>query len=124
MGGGKERDISVLGVFPDYKIVRNLVVITGRFFDSKDEQEHTKVGVITQKMAEELYGSQQEAIGKIIKLTGLPFTIVGTFRERVDTFGQSEVIDNSHADSVHGGRYFTDTPTCTSFIFRPPILRW
>ena len=25
------RDISVLGVFPDYKIVRNLVVITGRF---------------------------------------------------------------------------------------------
>src|SRR6185369_7154337 len=48
VGGGKERDISVLGVFPDYKIVRNLVVITGRFFDSKDEQEHNKVGVITQ----------------------------------------------------------------------------
>src|SRR5271165_1731119 len=39
VGGGKERDISVLGVFPDYRIVRNLVVITGRFFDSKDEQE-------------------------------------------------------------------------------------
>ena len=31
VGGGKERDISVLGVFPDYKIVRNLVVSTGRF---------------------------------------------------------------------------------------------
>ena len=52
VGGGKERDISVLGVFPDYKIVRNLVVITGRFFDGKDEQEHNKVGVITQKMAD------------------------------------------------------------------------
>src|ERR1700675_4720093 len=50
VGGGKERDISVLGVFPDYKIVRNLVVITGRFFDGKDEQEHNKVRVITQKM--------------------------------------------------------------------------
>ena len=93
VGGGKERDISVLGVFSDYRIVRNLVVITGRFFDSKDSQEHNKVGVITQKMAEELYGSQEEAIGKIIKLSGLPFTIVGTFRERVDTFGQTEVVD-------------------------------
>src|ERR1700687_5836762 len=36
VGGGKERDISVLGVFPDYRIVRNLVVIQGRFFDPQD----------------------------------------------------------------------------------------
>src|SRR4030088_45455 len=64
IGGGKERDISVLGVFPDYRVVRNLVVVTGRFFDAQDEQEHNKVGVITQKMAEELFGSQEEAIGK------------------------------------------------------------
>jgi putative ABC transport system permease protein len=97
VGGGKERDISVLGVFSDYRIVRNLVVITGRFFDSKDSQEHNKVGVITQKMAEELYGSQEEAIGKIIKLSGLPFTIVGTFREQI-----RRVIKSRHrAESVY-----------------------
>jgi putative ABC transport system permease protein len=117
VGGGKERDISVLGVFPDYKIVRNLVVSTGRFFDSKDEQEHNKVGVITQKMAEELYGSQQEAIGKIIKLTGLPFTIVGTFRERVDTFGQTEVVDYTMLIPYTVSRYFTDTPTVKQIYF-------
>src|SRR5882724_1534841 len=93
VGGGKERDISVLGVFPDYRLVRNLVIVTGRFFDEQDEQQHNKVGVITQKMASELFGSQEEAIGKIIKLSGLPFTTVGTFRERVDTFGQTEVVD-------------------------------
>src|SRR5467141_2744449 len=87
VGGGKERDISVLGVFPDYRVVRNLVIVTGRFFDEQDEQQHNKVGVITQKMASELFGSQEEAIGKVIKLSGLPFTTVGTFRERVDTCG-------------------------------------
>ena len=38
VGGGKERDISVLGVFPDYNVVRNLVILTGRFFDAEDEQ--------------------------------------------------------------------------------------
>src|ERR1700758_5474993 len=43
VGGGRERDISVLGVFPDYRLVRNLVVVTGRFFDEQDEQQHNKV---------------------------------------------------------------------------------
>ena len=117
VGGGKERDISVLGVFPDYRIVRNLVVITGRFFDSKDSQEHNKVGVITQKMAEELYGSQEEAIGKIIKLSGLPFTIVGTFRERVDTFGQTEVVDYTMLIPYTVSRYFTDTANVKQIYF-------
>jgi putative ABC transport system permease protein len=117
VGGGKERDISVLGVFPDYRIVRNLVVITGRFFDSKDSQEHNKVGVITQKMAEELYGSQEEAIGKIVKLSGLPFTIVGTFRERVDTFGQTEVVDYTMLIPYTVSRYFTDTANVKQIYF-------
>jgi putative ABC transport system permease protein len=93
------------------------VVITGRFFDSKDSQEHNKVGVITQKMAEELYGSQEEAIGKIIKLSGLPFTIVGTFRERVDTFGQTEVVDYTMLIPYTVSRYFTDTPNVKQIYF-------
>jgi putative ABC transport system permease protein len=117
VGEGKERDISVLGVFPDYRIVRNLVVLTGRFFDAQDEQQHNKVGVITQKMAEELFGSPQEAIGKVIKLSGLPFTIIGTFRERVDTFGQTEVVDYTLLIPYTVSRYFTDTPTVKQIYF-------
>jgi len=117
IGGGKERDIQILGVYPEYRIVRNLVVLSGRFFDAQDEQAHNKVGVITQKMAESLYGSQDEAIGKVIKLSGLPFTIIGTFRERVDTFGQSEVIDNTMVIPYTVSRYFTDTPTVRQIYF-------
>src|SRR5438874_2743983 len=117
IGGGKERDIQVLGVYPEYRIVRNLVVLSGRFFDAEDEQAHNKVGVITQKMADSLYGSQEEAIGKVIKLSGLPFTIIGTFRERVDTFGQSEVIENTMVIPYTVSRYFTDTPTVKEIFF-------
>jgi putative ABC transport system permease protein len=117
VGGGKERDISVLGVMTGYKLVRNLVVVAGRFFDAKDEQEHNKVGVITQKMAQELYGSQEGAIGQIIKLSGLPFTIVGTFRERVDTFGETEVVDYTLLIPYSVSRYFTDTPTVKQIYF-------
>src|SRR5215475_10026084 len=31
IGGGKERDVRVLGVYPEYTDVRNLVVLSGRF---------------------------------------------------------------------------------------------
>src|SRR5262249_54425441 len=97
--------------------VRNLVVLTGRFFDSKDEQEHNKVGVITEKMAVALFGSTDDAVGKVIKLSGLPFTVIGTFRERVDTFGQSEVVTNTMAIPYTVSRYFTDTPTVKQIYF-------
>jgi putative ABC transport system permease protein len=111
IGDGRERDLRVLGVFPEYVTVRNLVVVSGRFFDTQDEQQHNKVGVITEKMAQELYGSTSEAVGKIIKLSGLPFTVIGTFKERVDTFGQSEVIASTMVIPYTVARYFTDTPT-------------
>jgi putative ABC transport system permease protein len=117
VGSGKERDIQILGVFRAYRDVRNLVVVTGRFFDAQDERAHNKVGIITQKMAEELYGSPDNAVGKVLKLSGLPFTIIGTFKERVDTFGQSEVTTNTMLIPYTVSRYFSDTPTVKQIYF-------
>jgi putative ABC transport system permease protein len=117
IGNGKERDIQVLGVLPEYSSVRNLVVISGRFFDAEDAQAHNKVGVITQKLAEQLYGSTDDAVGKVLKVSGLPFTIIGTFRERVDTFGQSEVTSNTMVIPYTVGRYFSDTPEVKQLYF-------
>ncbi len=117
IGGGKERDIQILGVYPDYLTVRNLVVLSGRFFDTEDEQAHNKVAVITEPMAREIYGSDQNAIGKVIRLTGLPFTVIGTFKERVNTFGQSEVTDNTMVIPYPVARYFTETPTVKQIYF-------
>jgi putative ABC transport system permease protein len=117
IGNGKERDVRVLGAFPEYISVRNLVVLSGRFFDAEDEQAHNKVGVITQKLAEQLYGSTDEAVGRVLKLNGLPFTVIGTFKERVDTFGQSEVTSNTMVIPYTVGRYFTDTPEVKQIYF-------
>jgi putative ABC transport system permease protein len=117
VGNGKERDLQILGVYPEYLQVRNLVVLAGRFFDKQDSQAHNKVGIVTQKLAEQLYGSQKEALGKTVKLNGLPFTIVGIFRERVDTFGQSEVSDNTMLIPYSVIRYFQDTPTVKQIYF-------
>ena len=117
IGDGKERDVRVLGVLPEYRSVRNLVIVSGRFFDAEDEQSRNKVGVIQQKLAEQLYGSVDKAVGKVVKLSGLPFTIIGTFRERVDTFGQSEVTDNTMAIPYSVSRYFNNTPYVQQLYF-------
>jgi putative ABC transport system permease protein len=117
IGTGKERDLHVLGVLPEYSFVRNLVVVSGRFFDAKDDQAHNKVGVIQQKLANELYVSVEQAVGRVIILGGLPFTIIGVFRERVNTFGQSEVTDNSMVIPYSVSRYFTGTPYVQQLYF-------
>jgi putative ABC transport system permease protein len=116
IGLHQERDLDVLGVFPEYLTVRNLVVLSGRFFDGQDEQAHNKVGIITQKLAEQVYGST-DAVGKVVKLSGLPFTIIGTFRERVDTFGRSEVTNNSMVIPYTVTRYFTNSPKVQQLYF-------
>jgi putative ABC transport system permease protein len=107
VGNGKEQDILVLGTYPEYRTVRNLVIVNGRFFDDQDSRMRNKVGVITEKMARKLYADPDDAIGKVIKLSDLPFTIIGTFKEGVETFGQSEVQDNTMVIPLTVSRYFT-----------------
>jgi putative ABC transport system permease protein len=117
VGNGEERDLQILGVYPEYLQVRNLVVLSGRFLDRQDSQAHNKVGVVTQKFAQRLYESDQAALGKTVKLSGLPFTIIGVFRERVDTFGQSEVSDSTMLIPYSVIRSFQDIPTVKQIYF-------
>src|SRR5579872_1185034 len=116
-GFGQERDLQLLGVFPEYLTVRNLVLVSGRFLDAQDEQGRNKVGVVTELLAERLYGSVDAAVGKVVKLSGLPFTIIGTFRERVNTFGRSEVTADTMAIPYTVSRYFTDSPEVRQIYF-------
>lgn len=115
--GGKERDILVLGVAPEYLVVRNLDVLAGRFFDDRETQSRGKVAVITQKMAEMLHGDQDTAVGKEIKINGLPFVVIGTFRERVDTFGQTEISDDTILIPYTVARFFTSTDAVEQLFF-------
>ncbi len=117
VGNGKEQDILVLGVFPEYRQVRNLVLLAGRFFDPEDSQEHNKVGVITEKLALKLARTPEGAVGKVVKLNGLPFTVIGVFKERVETFGQSEVEENTMAIPYSVSRFFLPSNAVRQIYF-------
>jgi putative ABC transport system permease protein len=118
VGGGRQSDILVLGVDPAYRQVRNLKVLAGRFFDSEDSAGRSKVAVITEKLAQKLYGSSPVAVGQIIKLSGgLPFTIVGVFKESVDTFGQSEIQEDTMLIPYTVSRFFVPTAAVYEIYF-------
>jgi putative ABC transport system permease protein len=88
---GKQQDVKVIGTDGYYQSVRNIVSSSGRFLEDSDVTLRSKVAVLTDKLAERLYGSRAAAVNRIIKLFGLQFTVIGTFHEKVETFGQSEV---------------------------------
>src|SRR2546421_2772875 len=117
VGGGKERDILVLGVDPDYSRVRNLEVLTGRFFDSDDSLSHAKVAAVTQAFAKRVYGSESAAIGRDIKISKRAFVIIGVFRERVETFGQSEMAGDTILIPYTVGRYFSGNDSVKQIFF-------
>jgi putative ABC transport system permease protein len=117
VGGGITKQTTLLGVSPQYRIVRNLVVVSGRFFDDQDERAHDKVAVIVKPFAEELYGSANAAVGRTISVKGIPFVIIGVFREAFDTYGESEISDHTMLVPYPVVRYFTGTNTLKEIFF-------
>ena len=116
-GGGVTKDTLILGVDPQYQNIRNLIVTVGRFFDLTDDTEHIKSAVVTQPFARERYGSDDAAVGQVFQIQGIPFTIVGVFKEAVNDFGQSEIQDETVIIPYSVARYFSGTERVNQIYF-------
>ena len=104
---GKEQDVSVIGSDQHYPEVRNMVLLSGHFMDESDVQTRQKVVMLTEKLAQKLYGGPAAAVGKVIKLYGLQFTVIGTFKEKTGTFGLSEITNETVLMPITVIKYFT-----------------
>jgi putative ABC transport system permease protein len=91
---GVERPVSLVGVTDGFQRIRNLVVLRGRSLDSDDHVQRSKVCLLTERLAARVFPAE-DPIGKTVRLGELRFAVVGVFRERVATFGQSEIQDES-----------------------------
>lgn len=103
---GRPRDVLVLGSDDQYAYVRNLVQLAGRPLDPSDVLLRQRVALLTQELAQRLYGSQQAAVGQVLKIRGLQFTVVGTFKEKTATFGLSELARETILIPITVLRYF------------------
>jgi putative ABC transport system permease protein len=88
---GKENgSYDVRCVHPDHKYLEKTIVTKGRFLDRLDLKEYRKVAVIGVLVERDLFKGA-DAIGKYIKVNGLPFLVVGVFTDEGGEGEQSKI---------------------------------
>jgi len=103
---GREQDVRIVGSDQHYAEVRNLVFLAGRGLDDGDVVLRQKVALLTERLARRLFGGPQMAVGQLIKIHGLQFTVIGVFKERVESFGLSELTRETVLIPITVLRYF------------------
>ena len=94
VAGGVERPVTLVAVTQDFQTIRNLLVTQGRYFDDDDMKSRSKVCLVTEDLARIVFPAVNP-VGMEIRVGELRFTVIGVFKERVATFGQSEIARES-----------------------------
>ena len=104
--GGTIRPVNLIGVTDGYQTIRRLLILRGRYFDAVDVASRAKVCLITQDLAGRVYG-RENPIGRELRMGELTFSVIGVFRERVSTFGLSEIQKESVIVPIPLMKYYT-----------------
>jgi len=94
VAGGVERPVTLVAVTEGFQRIRHLLVVSGRYFDADDVQSHSKVCLVTEDLARVVFPSANP-VGQDIRVGELRFTVIGVFKERINTFGQAEIASES-----------------------------
>lgn len=83
---GKEYvNLSLMGVYPNYREVETVKTATGRFINQTDLKERRKVIVLHQKSAEILFDkTHTDPIGQFVNANGVAYQVVGTYNDQGD----------------------------------------
>jgi putative ABC transport system permease protein len=87
---GIERPVNMVGITEGFQRIRRLVILRGRALDADDMATRAKVCLLTEELARVVF-PYEDPVGRAVRVGELTFTVVGVFRERVSTFGQSEI---------------------------------
>ena len=82
VNGSKNWSGTVYGGSTDYLQIRKYEVATGINFTEEDVKKYAKVGLIGQTIVENLFGENEDPIGKTIRVGNMPFKVIGTLKEK------------------------------------------
>jgi putative ABC transport system permease protein len=68
---------SVYGTSPEYLALRSWDVDLGNNFTQSDVDGGTKVVVLGRTVADKLYGAESDPVGQSVRISNVPFTVVG-----------------------------------------------
>ncbi len=75
------------GVGSDYPKTSGLEIVSGRFFNQVEDNMGRKVVVISDMMAEYMFGPGIDAVGKSININGIPFAVCGVSKPEDQVMG-------------------------------------
>jgi putative ABC transport system permease protein len=113
---GIEKSVALIGVTEGFQDIRNLQILRGRFFSEEDMTQASKGCLVTYELAKQIDPQNpNNLVGHQLKVGELTFTVIAVFRERVATFGQSEISTNSVLIPFPLIRYYTGTDYLRTF---------
>jgi putative ABC transport system permease protein len=83
---GRNASTTAIGATPDYAIVTNTNIETGRFVSEADVRTAARVIVLGPSVAAKLFGSF-EPIGQSLRVNKTPFTVIGVLEAKGSSFG-------------------------------------
>src|SRR5271156_6605920 len=111
---GKEHPIYLVGVTAGFQKIRNLLVLQGRYLDQDDLKTQSKVCLLTPELADLLFPCESP-LGKDIGIGELHFTVIGVYKERVGSFGLTEIRPESVIVPFSLIKYYTGTEFFKTF---------
>ncbi|WP_298473597.1 ABC transporter permease [uncultured Maribacter sp.] len=101
---GKEGlSYGVQGVSSQFQQIENAKITKGRFLNYQDEIGIGKVAVIGNKIAKDVFGDLETPIGAFIEISGIPFKIIGQFKEKEEREEERIYIPITTAQRVFNG---------------------
>lgn len=92
---GKERQVQVSGVTPEFQTVRKAALLEGDFINNEQILAQASVAVIGTDVADYFFGRRDGLIGETIRIAGQPFRVIGVLASKGgSSFGsQDNVVD-------------------------------
>ena len=82
------RNIDLQGAGAEYFAIKNLNIVDGRPFTAQEVKAAVPVVVMGWELADKLFEGQ-EAVGKTVKIQGLPYLVIGVVEKQGNLFGMS-----------------------------------
>ncbi|MBC31930.1 MAG: ABC transporter ATP-binding protein [Muricauda sp.] len=101
---GKEALVySIQGVSHQFQFIENAQMIEGRFINYQDETSTAKVAIIGKKIKTDVFNEVETPIGEFINIGGIPFKIIGIYKEYEDREEERIYIPITTAQRVFNG---------------------
>ena len=93
--GSRGSSFSVKGVMPEYNDIQRSKILKGRYINDTDIASNRKVCLLGKKVYETMFEKGEDPIGKMVKVNGIYFQVVGVVRSYNEGVNINGTIDES-----------------------------